>query len=231
MSYDVCVLDDISQQGLKLFSSDHFQIAPAHDDPHLLLVRSTSIHEHNFGEQLLAVGRAGAGINNIPVDTLTERGVVVFNTPGANANAVKELVICGMLMASRNIAPAFQYMTQASSTGGHAMSSMEKQKKQFIGGEIAGKTLGVIGLGNIGVQVANTALSMGMHVVGYDPVISVQNSWQLSANVQRATELGQLLSRCDFISLHIPLNEKTENLIIKRRQQSLQINNFRARKI
>ncbi len=181
-------------------------------DADAFLVRSANCHEMELSPRLLAFARAGAGVNNIPIDTCTKQGIAVFNTPGANANAVKELVLCGLLLASRNIIGGIEW---AKSLQGQENISkcIEKGKNQFVGPEIMGKTLGVIGLGAIGVMVANAAAALGMKVVGYDPFISVDSAWHLSDAVSRALTLDTLLNQADYVTIHIPLMNETENFL------------------
>jgi len=179
------------------------------------LVRSASMHDQDFGKDVLAIARAGAGVNNIPLDKCTEEGIVVFNTPGANANGVKELVLCGMFMASRNIIPAVNWAKTLTGQGDDVLKLVEKGKKQFVGPELKDKTLGVIGLGAIGVMVANAASAIGMQVIGYDPYISVESAWGLSREVTREHKLEDLLGKVDFISLHVPLLDKTRDFLGK----------------
>jgi D-3-phosphoglycerate dehydrogenase len=177
------------------------------DNPHAILVRSADMHSTPLGDELLCIARAGAGFNNIPVETCSEKGIVVFNTPGANANAVKELVLCSLFLASRDICGGINW---ARGLTGDVASQVEKGKNQFVGPEVAGKTLGIIGVGAIGGPVANDALSLGMDVLGYDPYISVDTAWGLSRNVRRAYNVGQLFAESDYITLHVPLNEETK---------------------
>jgi D-3-phosphoglycerate dehydrogenase len=171
------------------------------------------MHGAPIAPEVRAVGRAGAGVNNIPVETLSRRGIPVFNTPGANANAVKELVLAGLLLAARNIAPAWLFARSLSGDDAAIESAVEQGKKNFVGFELPGRTLGVVGLGAIGVEVANSALALGMHVLGYDPQITVQRAWQLSASVEQALSLEDLCARADAISVHVPLNEHTTKLV------------------
>ncbi len=178
------------------------------------LVRSAAMHDLEFGHEVLAIARAGAGVNNIPVDSCTDKGIVVFNTPGANANGVKELVLCGMFMASRNIISAVDWVRTLKGQD-DILKLVEKGKKQFVGPELKGKTLGVIGLGAIGVMVANAASAIGMNVIGYDPYISVESAWGLNREVVREYKLEDLLSKVDFISLHVPLLDKTRDFLGK----------------
>ncbi len=177
------------------------------------LVRSANCHELELTDRLLAFARAGAGVNNIPIDKCTEKGIVVFNSPGANANAVKELVLCGLLMASRNVLAGVAWAKTLIGAEGDTMKLVEKGKSQFVGPELMGKTLGVIGLGAIGVLVANAAASIGMNVIGYDPYVSVESAWHLSRAVHRAVNLDDLLSSSDYITVHIPLMDKTRDFI------------------
>ncbi|MBE5759488.1 MAG: 3-phosphoglycerate dehydrogenase [Clostridiales bacterium] len=177
------------------------------------LVRSASCHEIEFAPTVKAIARAGAGVNNIPLDKCTEQGIVVFNTPGANANAVKELVICAILMASRNVIEGNRWAMTLGDEGDNILKVIEKGKSQFVGPEIMGKTLGVIGLGAIGALVANAAENLGMNVIGYDPMISVENAWLLSAGVKRAMVLDELLEKADYITIHVPLLPATKNII------------------
>lgn len=188
-------------------------------DADALLLRSASIHEMIFPASLKAIARAGAGVNNIPLDICTDKGIVVFNTPGANANAVKELVICSLFLASRKITESVLWTKNYKGESLHA--DIEKNKSLFKGPEILGKTLGVIGLGAIGMQVANAAQALGMHVMGFDPYISVDSAWQLSKNVQKADSLEQILSQADYISLHLPLLENTKGFINQDRLQHM----------
>ena len=167
----------------------------------------------DFSDRVLAIARAGAGVNNIPIDKCTEKGIVVFNTPGANANGVKELVLCGMLIASRNVLDAASWCSTLKGQGAEVPKLVEKGKSQFVGPELKGKTIGVIGLGAIGVMVANTAAAIGMNVIGYDPFVSVDAAWHLSRATTRAMTLDELLKESDYITIHIPLNDKTKHFI------------------
>jgi len=192
---------------------DKYQISK--DEQHFdgAIVRSTALHEEEFGEQVLAIARAGAGVNNIPIDRCASEGIVVFNTPGANANGVKELVLAGMLLASRNIIEAVSWAKTLKGEGEKVLPMAEKGKNQFVGPELRGKTLCVIGLGAIGVMVANAATAIGMDVVGYDPYISIESAWGLSRAVEREHKLEELLSQADYISLHVPLIDKTKGFL------------------
>ncbi len=178
-----------------------------------MLVRSADMHSLAIPDSVLAVGRAGAGVNNIPVAALAKRGVPVFNSPGANANAVKELVIAGMLIAARNVCAAGDFGRRTQGDDKAIDAAVEKGKKQFVGFELPGRTLGVVGLGAIGVEVANSALALGMRVLGYDPQITVQRAWQLSSNVEQALSLDDLFARADLVTVHVPLNGETRGLV------------------
>ena len=213
--YKIRTFNQISEVGLSRFPLDSYEIGPEFDEPDAVILRSHKLHEENLPSSVLAVARAGAGVNNIPVDEYTGRGIVVFNTPGANANAVKEIVTAALLLGSRRIVDGMnrvQEMTDITDPGVMA-KQMEKEKKQFGGGEIAGRTLGVIGLGAIGSMVANAALDMGMNVVGFDPALSVEAAWRLSSRVEKMESLEALLKVSDFVTLHVPAIEATHHLI------------------
>jgi len=175
----------------------------------------------DMADSVLAIGRAGAGVNNIPIPKMTDKGIAVFNAPGANANAVKELVISAMLIASRNLMDAWQYTGQLSGEDGEISVAVEEGKKKFVGFELPGKTLGVIGLGAIGVKIANAAVALGMNVIGYDPAISVQSAWNLSADVKPVGSVDELVAQVDFITFHVPLIEATKNIINTERLKSM----------
>lgn len=211
--FKILTLNNISVKGLDRLPRDNYEIASEIQHPDAILLRSFNMHDLLIPETVKAVGRAGAGINNIPVSRMSERGIPVFNTPGANANAVKELVIAGMLMAARNICPAWDYARGLDGEDRDVRKQVEAGKKQFVGFELPGRTLGVIGLGAIGVRVANAALPLGMKVIGYDPQLTVKRAWQLSSEVQQATSVDDLLVNSDFVTLHVPLNASTEHLI------------------
>lgn len=204
-------LNPISEKGLNNFSTNYMAI-DNDKDADVILVRSAKMHDMEFGERLIAVARAGAGVNNIPLDTLADKGVVVFNTPGANANSVKELVIAGMLFSSRDIIGGNKWVAENTDNENIA-KDMEKAKKNFAGTEIAGKSLGVIGLGAIGVKVANAALDLGMNVYGYDPYLSVNAAWNLSKDVHHVTNADDIYANCDFITIHVPLMDSTKGMI------------------
>lgn len=207
----VKLYNKIAKQGLDLFS-DAYEYENVEEED-AILVRSASLHDLEFSSNLKAIARAGAGTNNIPIDRCSEAGIVVFNTPGANANAVKELVFAGMLMSARPILQGVEWLKQQPKEG--INERVEKEKSKFKGNELKGKTLGVIGLGAIGLQVANTALHFGMKVYGYDPFISVQSAWQLSKHVLLTKEIDELYQNCDYISIHVPLNKDTKHMIHK----------------
>lgn len=211
--FKILTLNNISVAGLERLPRDRYEIASEIRHPDAILVRSHNMHEMEFPSSLKAVGRAGAGVNNIPVAKLSTRGIPVFNAPGANANAVKELVVAGMLVAARNICQAWDFARNVQGTDEEIHKQVESGKKKFVGFELPGRTLGVIGLGAIGVKVANAALSLGMKVIGYDPDITVQRAWQLSAEVQQAHSVDDLLSRVDFVSFHVPLTAGTRHMI------------------
>ncbi|NKB46719.1 MAG: 3-phosphoglycerate dehydrogenase [Legionellales bacterium] len=212
--FKIKILNNIAKVGLQQFPRDQFELAQQIENPHAIIVRSHAMHSMNFPESLLAVARAGAGVNNIPVEALTHLGVPVFNTPGANANAVKELVIAALLIAYRNIAPALSYVQSlATQQENQLQEKVEAQKKQFTGQELPGKKLAVIGLGAIGVEVANACAELGMNVAGFDPAVTVARAWQLSSKVTQAQSLEAALANADVISIHVPYNQHTHHLI------------------
>ncbi|MDG1694254.1 MAG: phosphoglycerate dehydrogenase [Porticoccaceae bacterium] len=205
----------ISSKGLDRFPAEKYEVGSDLSDPQGFLLRSQKLHEEQVPQSLLAVARAGAGVNNVPVADYTDQGIVVFNTPGANANAVKELIVAGLLLASRDIYGGMNYVQGLThmDDGGEMGKLLEKEKKRFAGSEIMGKTLGVVGLGAIGSIIANLALDLGMDVVGYDPAISVEAAWQLSSQVERMDSLEALLAKSDFVTLHVPAIPATKHLI------------------
>lgn len=209
--YKYHCLNPISDVGLEKFTEAYVPVSTP-DNADAILVRSASLHELEFGKELKAVARAGAGVNNIPLDKCAEQGIVVFNTPGANANGVKELVIAGMLLASRDIIGGINWV-QENEEDGNIAKDAEKAKKQFAGCELEGKKLGVIGLGAIGVLVANTAMHMGMDVYGYDPYVSVDSAWRLSRNIHHAKTVDELYKDCDYITIHVPATAHTQGMI------------------
>src|SRR5712671_5580167 len=208
---EVLVINNIAQVGLKRFPAERYAVVKESNDPWAILVRSQDLHKFEFGPSLRAVGRAGAGVNNIPVATLSKRGIPVFNAPGANANAVKELVLAGMLIAARNLGPALEFTRKLKNE--NLDKTVEDGKKQFAGFELPGHTLGVIGLGKIGSLVADTAIRLGMNVLGYDPHITVEGAWSLPSQVKRAASVDEILKGSEFVTLHIPLMEKTRDLV------------------
>ncbi len=205
----------ISAKGLSRFADESYAVSDSCDNPDAFILRSQKLHTEEVPDSLLAVARAGAGVNNIPVDDYTQQGIVVFNTPGANANAVKELIVAGLLLGSRDIYGGMNYVQALDHMDdGAAMGKLlEKEKKRFAGTEISGKTLGVVGLGAIGSIIANLGLELGMDVIGYDPAISVEAAWQLSSRVERMESLDALLARADFVTLHVPAIPATKDLI------------------
>ena len=211
--YRVRVLNNISAGGLKRLPWDRFAVSADVDDPHAILVRSADLHGMDISESLLAVGRAGSGTNNIPVPAMSERGIPVFNAPGANANAVKELVVAGMLIAARNIDDALSYLSTIDPDDAELEKKVEAGKKTFAGYELAHHTLGIVGLGKIGCLVADAAIKLGMHVIGYDPEITVDSAWSLPATVKKAHSLGEVLKHSNFLSLHVPLVDATRSMI------------------
>ncbi len=211
--YKILTLNNISVAGLDRLPRERYEIASEITRPDAILVRSSKMHDMEIPDSLKAVGRAGAGVNNIPVDKMTEKGVVVFNAPGANANAVKELVIAGMLMAVRNLGPAWDFARALEGDDATIHKAVEAGKKNFVGFELPGRTLGVIGLGAIGVKVANAARGLGMRVIGYDPTITVKSAWQLESGVRQALSVDDLLAKADFVSFHVPLVESTRGMI------------------
>src|SRR6195256_4335448 len=208
---EVLVLNQIAQVGLKRLPTEKYLILKEAKDPQAILVRSQDLHKHEFGPSLRAVGRAGAGTNNIPVAALSKRGIPVFNAPGANVNAVKELVLAGMLIAARNLGPALEFTRKLKKE--NLDKTVEEGKKQFAGMELPGHTLGVIGLGKIGSMVADAAIRLGMNVLGHDPHITVEAAWSLPSQVKRATSVDEILKASHFVSLHVPLMEKTRHLV------------------
>jgi len=211
--YKILTLNNIAVEGLRHLPRERYEVASEIAHPDAILLRSHNMHDMDIPDTVAAIGRAGAGTNNIPCDEMAVRGVPVFNAPGANANAVKELVIGGMLMGARNLASASEYVKTLEGTGDVLKKAVEAGKKQFVGFELPGKTLGVIGLGAIGVEVANAALDLGMKVVGYDPAITVRNAWQLSSGVEQEETLDQLFQHADFVTCHVPLIDATRNMI------------------
>jgi D-3-phosphoglycerate dehydrogenase len=211
--FKILTLNNISPLGLERLPTDRFQVGADLKDPDAILLRSFNMHAMETPPHLRAVGRAGAGVNNIPVDKMTRLGIPVFNAPGANANAVKELVIAGMLLACRHIGVAWEFARGLQGSDEEIHKAVEAGKKKFAGFELPTRTLGVIGLGAIGRQVANAAVALGMRVVGYDPGLTVEGAWQLSADVRKAGGIEELLRAADFVTFHVPLTDKTRHLI------------------
>jgi D-3-phosphoglycerate dehydrogenase len=213
MIYRILTLNDISSRGLARLPRERYEVGAAVTRPDAILVRSADLHGVDVASGVRAIGRAGAGVNNIPVAEMSRRGIPVFNTPGANANAVKELVLAGLLLAARNIGPAWLFARALGGDDETIEAAAEQGKKNFVGFELPGRTLGVVGLGAIGVEVANSALALGMRVLGYDPQLTVQRAWQLSSSVEQALSLEDLFTRADAITVHVPLNEQTQQLV------------------
>lgn len=209
--YTIKCVNKIAPIGLDVLDATQFALNDKDENPAGILVRSASMHDTEMPDSLLAIARAGAGVNNIPVEACAEKGIVVFNTPGANANAVRELAVCALFLASRDIVGGIEWARKLE--GDDVAAQVEKGKSAFVGPEILGKTLGVVGLGAIGVGVANAAHHLGMKVLGFDPYISVDAAWGLSRNVNRFHDLNKLLAECDYISLHVPLNTYTKHMI------------------
>ncbi|MGX9417539.1 phosphoglycerate dehydrogenase [Vibrio sp. RC27] len=207
--------NNIAAKGLSVFPAERYDISSSQDNPDAILLRSHKLHNETLPESVLAVARAGAGVNNIPVADYTPKGIVVFNTPGANANAVKELVLASLLLGSRGITQSMNYVDSLAdiTDAAELHKKVELGKKQYGGSELDGKTLGVVGLGAIGAKIANLALGLGMNVIGYDPKLSVEAAWQLSSKVSRAENLNSLLARSDYITLHVPAIEATTGFI------------------
>ncbi|MCW8796611.1 MAG: phosphoglycerate dehydrogenase, partial [Chlorobium sp.] len=211
--FKILTLNNISVTGLDRLPRDNYEIASEIGLPDAILLRSFKMHDMEIPDTLKAVGRAGAGVNNIPVEKMTAMGIPVFNTPGANANAVKELVIAAMLMASRNLTQAWEYARNLEGDDAAIAKAVEAGKKKYVGTELPGKTLGVIGLGAIGGQIANAVIALGMNVIGYDPTVTIQHAWKLSAEVERALSFEELLSEADYITFHVPLIDATRNML------------------
>lgn len=213
MTFKIQTLNSISIEGLQRLPRDRYEVASDIGQPDAILVRSAKMHDMTLPDSVLAVARAGAGTNNVPVAALSKRGIPVFNAPGANANAVKELVLAGMFLAARNLVQAADFVQKLTEEGAALDKVVEAGKKNFVGFELPGRTLGVVGLGAIGVQVANAALGLGMRVIGYDPQITVERAWQLSSAVEQARSLDELFSRADFVTVHVPLMDATRALV------------------
>ena len=211
--FKILTLNNIAVEGLRRLPRERYEVASEIAHPDAILLRSHNMHDMDIPDTVAAIGRAGAGTNNIPIDAMSARGVPVFNAPGANANAVKELAVAGMLIGARNLCNAREYVTSLTETGAELDKAVEAGKKKFVGFELPGKTVGVIGLGSIGVEVANIALDLGMKVVGFDPAITVRNAWQLSSGVEQEETLDQLFMHADFVTVHVPLMDATRNIV------------------
>ena len=212
-AFRVLVLNQISENGLQRLPAGRYVTGKELAEPHAVLVRSADMHAMQIAPSVQAIGRCGAGTNNIPVKAMSARGIPVFNAPGANANAVKELVIAGMLLAARNLAPALAFVAALDPNAEHLDKAVESGKKEFAGFEIAGQTLGIVGLGKVGCLVADAAIKLGMNVLGYDPEITVDAAWSLPAQVKKAASVTDVLKNANFVSLHVPLVEATRNLV------------------
>ena len=219
--FKILTLNNISVVGLEKLPRSYYEVASQMQNPDAILVRSANMHDMEIPHSVRAIGRAGAGVNNIPVDRMSGRGIPVFNAPGANANAVKELVLAGMLMAARNLCQGWDFARALEGDDAEIGRSVEAGKKQFAGIELPGRTLGVIGLGAIGVLVANAATALGMKVIGYDPDITVQSAWKMSSDVEQATGIDDLLTRSDFVTFHVPLVDATRHMINEQRLRSM----------
>ena len=210
--FKVLQLNNISPEGVKAFSSEKYHIGTSVDNPDAIILRSYDMHEMSIPNSLKCIGRAGSGVNNIPIETMANHAIPVFNAPGANANAVKELVIASILIAARNINQAMNYVDGIENSKSLKLD-IEKGKKQYVGYELPNKTIGIIGLGAIGVKVANTCLDLGMNVIGFDPMMTVENAWELKPGIEKAESIKDLLKSVDIITLHIPMTKSTENFI------------------
>ena len=213
MTFKILTLNNISVAGLRRLPRDSYEVASEIGHPDAVMVRSANMHEMNLPASVKAVGRAGAGVNNIPIDALAQRGVPVFNAPGANANAVKELVLAGLWLGARNICQSWQYVRELEGDDQTVTKAVEAGKKKYAGFELPGRTLGVVGLGAIGVEVANAALALGMRVIGFDPAMTVERAWQMSSGVEKAASLDHLFSQADFVTVHVPLIDATRDLV------------------
>ncbi|NOR65974.1 MAG: 3-phosphoglycerate dehydrogenase [Woeseiaceae bacterium] len=211
--YKILTLNNIAVAGLRRLPRERYEVASEIAHPDAIILRSHDMHDIDIPESVAAIGRAGAGVNNIPIDKLSVRGVPVFNAPGANANAVKELSIAGLLLAARNICPAWKYARGLQDAGDDLEKKIEAGKKQFVGFELPGRTFGVVGLGAVGVEVANAALTLGMKVAGFDPQITVRRAWQLSSGVEQTETLDHLFKMSDVVSMHVPLIDGTRGLV------------------
>jgi D-3-phosphoglycerate dehydrogenase / 2-oxoglutarate reductase len=213
MTFKVLTLNNIALAGLERLPRDRYEVASEIGHPDAVMVRSADMHKVEIPDSVKVIGRAGAGVNNIPVDAMSRRGVPVFNAPGANANAVKELVLSGILLAARNLCEAWDYVRTLEGSEEEMHRAVESGKKRFVGYELPGRSLGVVGLGAIGVEVANAALGLGMQVIGFDPKITVERAWQLNSGVRQATSLDDLFARSQMVTLHVPLSDATRGLV------------------
>mgnify|MGYP001812054034 FL=1 len=211
--YKIKTFNNISEKGLSRLPDEAYDINPDHESPDAIILRSYKLHDYPVPDSLVAVGRAGAGTNNVPVTKMSEKGIPVFNAPGANANAVKELVIAGMLLACRNIVQAWDYASRVEGTAEEQNKAVEDGKKKYVGYELPGRTLGVVGLGAIGVYVANAAVALGMRVVGFDPTITVKSAWKMSSEVVEMPSVDELVRQSDFVTFHVPLLDSTKGLL------------------
>ena len=211
--YNIKTLNAISAEGLAVLDNTKYAVSSDAQAPDAIMVRSAKMHDYAFNPELLCIARAGAGTNNIPVDKCAENGIVVFNTPGANSDAVKELVICALLISSRDVVGGIQWVKSIADKGDEVAAAVEKGKKAFVGPELYGKSLGVIGLGAIGAKIARAALAMGMRVYGYDPYLSVDAAWNLSSSIEHASTVDAIYEKCDYITIHVPYMESTKYMI------------------
>ena len=211
--FNIKTINNISDKGLNRLPAEIYSVDPDIENPDAIILRSQNLQDMEIPSNLKAVGRAGAGTNNVPVEKLGDQGIVVFNAPGANANAVKELVIAGMLLACRNICQAWQYAANVEGSDAEQNKAVEAGKKKYVGYELPGRTLGVIGLGAIGVEIANVAVALGMRVVGFDPTITVKSAWRMSSDVEEMATIEELLKQSDFITFHVPLIDATLDLL------------------
>ncbi len=215
--FNIKTINNISDKGLSRLPAEIYSVDPDIENPDAIILRSQNLHDMEVPSNLKVVGRAGAGTNNVPVEKLGEHGIVVFNAPGANANAVKELVVCGMLLACRNICQAWQYAANVEGSDEQQNKAVEAGKKKYVGYELPGRTLGVVGLGAIGVEIANAAVALGMRVVGFDPTITVKSAWKMSSLVEEMASIEELLKEADFVTFHVPLIDATLNLLNSKR--------------
>lgn len=219
--HKIKLFNKISKDGIHILENAGFEVSDSMEDPQGILLRSFKLHDYSFGEDLQCIGRAGAGVNNIPVAECTKKGIVVFNTPGANANAVKELVLASLFLASRDIIGGIEFSRKLKDKSLNVHEEVENNKSKFSGFEVKGKRLGVIGLGAIGMMVSNTALNLGLDVSGHDPFISVNRAWELSSHVKREDNISKLCSTSDFITLHMPLTDQTRNFFDSKKLEKL----------